>query len=134
MANLLVRPLLIPAAVAAGGLWYGSYDVTVKALSFFAPSSFSKHSDRLRTNAFCMGVFSGAAVGYGRMVLFPPPAPKAAAAEPPPAGTAAAVRDTVRRLVTTVKTFPVRYHCVTLIGAGVVSGVTSTAVRVFSHG
>mmetsp|Transcript_518 Transcript_518/g.1871 ORF Transcript_518/g.1871 Transcript_518/m.1871 type:complete len:144 (-) Transcript_518:114-545(-) len=137
----VLRPLFLPAAVAAGGVWYGAHNLTLKALSAILPSPFSKHSSSLRNSSFLVATGVSGGFLYFRSIVDPPPQIPVPEADLGAADTTSnigrgtqAVRQWVSDTIHKAKTFPLRYHVMGIMAAGVVAGVVDGAIRSTVHG
>ncbi len=124
----LMRPLAIPAVGAAGGLFYGSYDLTLSTFgSVVGTKSAGQCSITHKMSTFLGGLTVSGCALYARLKFNPPP--------PIPKINMALIEgknyffQLFRHSVHSVKTFPVVWYASSIAASGVITGVTVSLTR-----
>ena len=125
----VLRPAMLPIVGGLGGLFYGSYDLTlltIGTLTGVKPAHKCTFSHKASTFDGGLGVSGGAL--YVRWLFDPPPlVPKIE--EEVAKGVANSLQRTMRQSVQMIRFFPYAWYCSSVAFAGVVTGVTVSLTR-----
>ena len=131
--RVLFAPVIVPVTLigACGGLFYGSFDLTLSSLSLIVHTKPPNECSRWeRSSSLASGIGLSTIVVWGRTIWSPPPSIKPFHS----IDQALSFSDRqpfrfLRGSMHVLKHFPYKYVATSTLGAGIVTGVTVAIMR-----
>mmetsp|Transcript_54662 Transcript_54662/g.150553 ORF Transcript_54662/g.150553 Transcript_54662/m.150553 type:complete len:158 (+) Transcript_54662:153-626(+) len=119
-----IAPALLPVGAGMFGLWYGTYDVTLKVTgTFIGTKRFHELTTIQRVNTFGMGLLASGAGIYARSLFdAPPELPHMERSKNP-------VVNMAKQSIHVMRHFPYTWYATSTFAAGFMSGMVVAVTR-----